>query len=77
MNLGISRKSVHGKQKVQQPVAGAAKTGPPSAFAKLAIGDRVPLVKKDLPRQSSSRFRAAKKVELIKLQFLVNNNKEH
>lgn len=67
MQLGISRKSVHGKR-AQQPVT-SLKT-PPSSFGQLAIGDRVPLIKKDLPRQSSSRFRAAKKVELVKLPHL-------
>lgn len=51
--------------------AAATPSTPPTAFgSKLAASDRIPLVKKDTPRQSSSRFRAAKKVDLTKLPNL-------
>lgn len=75
--LGISRKSVHGKKgdsrqsvPVTQPAQGAA-GGPPSAYtngikARVDAGDRAQFVR-DTPRQSSSRFRYSRHVELTKL----------
>ena len=43
---------------------------PPSSFNNNRLGDRIPAGKRDVPRQSSSRFRDAKKVELVKLPNL-------
>ena len=43
---------------------------PPNSFTnKLNVQDRIPLVKREV-RQSSSRYRAAKKIELTKLPAL-------
>ncbi len=57
------RKSVHGK-KSEAPKA------PPTSFSSKLQVDRVPAGKKEGARQSSSRFRAQKKVELVKLANL-------
>ena len=51
---------------IVSPAAGT----PPNSFSnKLNVQDRIPLAKREV-RQSSSRFRAAKKIELTKLPNL-------
>lgn len=69
--MGISRKSIHGKKSEAKAGGGAApKSGPPSAFGSKMSVDRIPLVKNNTARQSSSRFRNSKHVELTKLPML-------
>eukprot|EP00053_Salpingoeca_punica_P009055 m.80966 g.80966 ORF g.80966 m.80966 type:complete len:564 (-) comp14862_c0_seq2:208-1899(-) len=69
--MAMARKSVHSKKSPEKAAAGggspSAAAAPPSSYGNQKLGDRIPLIKKDSQRQSSSRFRDAKKAELVKL----------
>lgn len=72
--MGMARKSVHGKKGgvVQSAGTGLAGAAAPSAFvsgmkSRDIVGDKAPLGKDVPPRSSSSRFRYPPKVELVKL----------
>eukprot|EP00050_Salpingoeca_kvevrii_P003373 m.223266 g.223266 ORF g.223266 m.223266 type:complete len:560 (+) comp10822_c3_seq1:1940-3619(+) len=69
--MGISRKSVHKKAETKSTgSAVVVPRAPPSAFGSKLSTDRIPMVKKEGARQSSSRFRAYKKVQLTPLPLL-------
>lgn len=70
----MARKSVHGKKSPEKApgVPGSVASpgipsAPPSSYGNQKLGDRIPLIKKDSQRQSSSRFRDVKKADLVKL----------
>ena len=57
----ISRKSVYSAPKKGDKKDGAS--GPPSSYGN-ALDDRVAMIARPMPRNSSSRFRAIKKVRM-------------